>query len=286
MRPGRVNYQKRARRRDFQWQTAAPVSRSAIGNKADNPAGCGIQTWKNPTKIVLAEINRRAITSEHLRLTFDPDSLTLSDTEAEIISLATGKFVSRTFRHAGYRSLIIDQPAIMGPETLRAFRSVLELAEQEKVVETIQALNCLSHSFRLDSLPAGEPVSHLIPGSYKHYTDLEGFEGIMDSGIVQGSLKNKSGKKRVKSMSDYFVSLSRLSLSPRDARDIFYTEQERQRRPDMGEYVISFNLETGSPEVEHLRSDRSLEGWVRGNLYLEDVGVIYAGENPLVDQAA
>jgi hypothetical protein len=248
-------------------------TRIDIGRKKNNPFGYGINFWKAPAKMILSSLERHFVASEQVRLLFTPDKVVIEDTDMEI-DMLQGKFVSRSFRHAGYRSLRIPPELRWDNDAKSYLKTLLKFAEEEKVNE-LRAHLANNPGFVLEGLPAGEPVSALISGIYKHYTDYEGFHGIMERQTILGGERKKDGIK------DFWVSVTRLSLSPTEAENILFTEKEREARPGRGEYVVAFNLKTGSPAVQHLRSDSALEGWIDGNLSLNDVEVTYAGENRL-----
>jgi|GEM_PF-3398972 len=251
----------------------AGATRIDLGCKKDNPLGYGINFWKAPAKTIISSLERHFIASEQVRLQFNPERVVIEDADMEIHMLQ-GKFVSRSFRHAGYKSLSIPPELRWDNSAKDYLKTLLKFAEEEKVNELRAHLEN-NPGFILENLSANEPVSALISGVYKHYTDNEGFHGIMDRQAILGSEKKKNGTK------DFWVSVTRLSLSPTEAENILFTEGERQTKPGRGRYVIAFNLKNGSPAIRHLRSDSALEGWISGNLSLDEIEVTYAGENRL-----
>lgn len=252
-----------------------PSLANPLGLRKDNPAGCGIQTWKNPTKAILSALDRNFFASEQVRLLFNPRSLFLEDSETEI-EFDNGRFISRAFRNAGYASLTIPPEARWLSETRLTLKHLLELGEEEKVNQLKETLASSSLGFILERLSPGTSVDPLIPGEFKHYCDREKYERVLREGMIQGT-------RRVKNrVDDYYVSLTRLSLSYKQVGEILFTIDEMRERPGRGSYVIAFNIPEGSPMVvEHLGSDRAVEVWVRGNLYLTDVNLTYYGANPL-----
>jgi hypothetical protein len=246
-----------------------------LGRRKDNFSGCGIQAFKNQAKAITSEIDqiyrKNLLGIESLRIIFDSRKLVVDYSEEEI-SFPNARFISRSFLNAGYQSLTILS---WHYDTKTTLKMLLELGEEEKIIELQQILVNLPSSVVPEKVRLGT-FPPLIPGSYKHYTDQYGFEGITTSGLIRGVQRYKNGVR------DFYVSLTRLSLTPKEVTEVLFTPEEMEEIPDRGEYVISFNLKDGSPQVHHLKSDRSLEGWVVGNLYLRDVELVYAGKNHLV----
>jgi hypothetical protein len=123
------------------------------------------------------------------------------------------------------------------------------------------------------SVAKANPYS-LLPGTYKHYTDQEGFYGISCEGRIRGSLKEERGIR------DNYVYLSQLTLRAKEALYIYWTEGERESIKNRAEYVISFSIKNVSPlVVEHSKGDPFVESWVRGSLPLDQVNIQYMGKN-------
>ncbi len=261
----------RARLGDF-----TRTGRQVIGRGIDNQAGCGILAYKNQAHTIQLELERqlaRYCGVEQFRLIFDPRSVILSHPEEET-AFEHARFISRAFRNAQCHSLVISGEALWRTESRVALRSMLELGEEEKVLELRGLLDNLPQGITVQVLSSG-PAAALFPGEFKHYTDRAGFDGILESDHITATERFKGGKK------GFFVSVSRLSLSPKDVADCLFSIGEMQAIPGRGEYVVAFDLKNGLPQVCHLCSDRSLEGWIEGNLYLSEVNLTYSGPNQL-----
>lgn len=240
----------------------------------ENPQGYGINFWKNPAKIIIQEINRlnnSYCATAQLRLLFEPkEGVILEDSAApENVVISQAKYIARAFVNAGYSSMTIPADSRY---RLEGLRPLLDLADQEKVHELATALNISALGYLMTPAENGAAF-RLIPGEYKHYTDEPGLQGIMGLRQIMGSRRFKGGED------GFWVSLSRLSLAPDQVRQVFFTEEERQNKPESGFWVVAFDFRNGSMVVRHNDSDRSLEGWVYGNLSLDQVEVTYSGPN-------
>ena len=268
MRPRRIRVRK-----PYKEQRHFPPE--LIGWSRENGPRRGIQAWKAPVKSILYEIDRNFSASEQVRILFDPREVIIQDTGIKRVVPQT-RFIARSFRHAGILSLTIPLESRRQREISETIRFILELGEEEKVNQIHTALSSSSVGFILERIPTEELCSSLLPSRYKHYTDQSGLKGILSDGIITASRKKKRKKD------GYYVSLSKLSLSPPEVAEVLFSREEMEKVPGRGQYVIAFDLKEGSPiVVEHHRSDRSLEGWVEGNVPLDELDVTYAGQNHL-----
>jgi hypothetical protein len=238
----------------------------------------GIKQLHRSADNIITEINRHFTFAKQIILTFQKRSILLSDPIMnKNIEIGDGaRFITRAFRNAGIESVRINPEIRWKSKAEENLLFMLNLGYEEKVCELNQYSFSNSFGFIIKPLVPGSFIESLIPGTYKHYTDENGYKGIMNNGIVYGSENNKRG------FDGSFVFVTKLSLFPDEARNILFRPDELEKIPKRGNYVISFDLIDGPPIcVEHLKSEPSLEGWIDGDLLLDHVNVRYIGKNPV-----
>lgn len=288
---------KMADYRRVSWCIKNRPNRSEIATICDgimrngNPQGFGISSAQKVPNHVISAVDKLfnspfgQLNGAAIKIRFDQSGGiiidNMLDADREKIRVPGGRFIARTcgnaFRENSQTLGSLTVPYSQNREWEGALRTFLELGMAEKVIELKEFLR--SSAFNSSGFTVGMNAAQnnsyvLLPGTYKHYTDKQGYFGIKGDGMIRGCEKEEKRKK------DIYVYLSQLTLRPKEALSLFWTEWERQTIRDRSEYVINFDLKSGSPVVvDYTKGDPFIECWVRGNLPLDQVDVRYMGKN-------
>lgn len=263
--------------------------------KNGNPVGWGIPSVRKTVQHIVSGVDRMFLSNvvfngtpsaeAGVRMRFHSSAGTIidhgHDVGTEEIKILGGRFIARTCSNifGDSRQMLNSMtiPYSCSRDWESPLRTFLELGMAEKVFELkefIESSEFRSFGFTLGMSAAQTNPYALLPGTYKHYTHENRFYRIRGQGIIGGTPKEE------RNISYKYVYLSQLTLRPKEASLIYWTEGERQTIENRAEYVISFNLKDNSPVVvDYNKGDPFVESWVRGDLPLDQVNVMYMGKN-------
>ncbi len=208
-----------------------------------------------------------------VKISFEPQGIRFNPT-GDIVPYSE-RLSRNIFKTKSITSVTFKSRIDYSEEKIIRILDFLRTGNTKNIMGLIEDIEILPPISQL--LKEGRPLANLpirlgkIPGTFKHYTDHEGYQRIAEQQMIRAqSYEGRASR----------VCLTTLSLNPEEVWEKFFISSPVYANHGRGDYVFGFDLKGIRPE--NIQEPFPGEYWLRDNIrFGRNADLRFAGMNPM-----